>query len=187
MTELDEEIVVSFPLSATEEARALKASFGHGPPSRFAMSFVVAFTILTIVQIVLAANSGVGIADIIEKALPPAVVAVLAAMFPRHMPLRYYREIVRRMSSAVGGTLTRTFSKDGLFTAGPNGAEFLRWESLSHVVETKEFLLFYLPSGKSHYVPKYALPLEAEERLREFIGTAFSWRPERLKLMTPND
>jgi hypothetical protein len=103
------------------------------------------------------------------------------------VPLRYYLQRVKQSSSAYIGLRTRAFSREGLFTSGPEGAELIRWEALSDVVETNDFFLFYRPTGHALYVPKYAIPVEQEASLRELLGEAFMARPNNLKLVASGD
>ena len=90
-------------------------------------------------------------------------------------------------SSASVGVRTGAFSREGLFTSGPEGAELTRWEAFSDVVETKNFFLFYRPSRKTNYVPKYAISAEQEQSLRQLLGDIFMSRPNQLSLKAPDE
>ena len=187
MTDLPSEIRFTFPLSATEEAQALKESMAHGPPRRIAKNMFGAMAALTIIQIAFSLNNPDIVDSLVSLAMPPAVVGILALLFPKPVPLRYFLRKVRQSSSASVGTRTGSFSKEGLFTSGPEGAELTRWEAFSDVVETDNFFLFYRPSGKSYYVPKYAVPVEHEMSLRELLGDVFMSRPNNLRLAAPSE
>ena len=177
----------TYPLSMTEEARALKESMAHGQPRRVAKAMAVTAGALTLIQVAFALNNPDIVRSFLSQVMPPALVGVVAFLFPRPVPLRYFLQKIRQTSSASAGTRTGSFSRDGLFTSGPEGAELTRWEAFSDVVETENFFLFYRPSGKTHYVPKYAVPFEHEMSLRELLSEVFMSRPSNLRLAAPDE
>lgn len=74
----------------------------------------------------------------------------------------------RAFATTTGkGETTVHFSKDGVAWEAPGVSSKISWNSLHRIVETPEFVLFYVSSAVAAALPRRALNLKATEHIHE--------------------
>jgi hypothetical protein len=143
----------------------------------------VIFGVTALVLFGVSLNRDRGLADALMGATPWLLLSAFWGGLYRAIPLLICRRAIRRWMPSHPGTEIVVLSDEGLFWSDARGARHVRWEAVRKVTETAEFVLFHIDGAAASFVPKHAIPVEAEERLRVLLAGKFSSRPHSLHLL----
>jgi hypothetical protein len=88
----------------------------------------------------------------------------------------------RRKNISIRGVLTFVVGPEGFESHGETFDVKLRWNAIHRVMETREFLFFYIAAGAAHFIPKACIPSPSElQAIRTIIREALH---KRAKLQT---
>jgi hypothetical protein len=85
-----------------------------------------------------------------------------------------------RGNPALNGTQTVTFNPEGLHIDNPASSSDIRWGALTHIVESRDNLLFYYSYQCAYFLPLTAVPSADRDRVRVYIKQHFSGQAEFL-------
>lgn len=167
-----------FEFQRSEHVRACRAIHRHAlrnRPVRIAL-----YVGLLVYGVVVVGNIA---ADLSRGSYPASLPALIAFAFPVLPTLNGYfaaREWEkhnpvgrRRITIAIDDMVFRTSSFAGTLE--------LRWDAFKQVVETPDFMLFYVTNQIAHYLPKRAMPVSALPQIREIVRSKVA--AERVHLL----
>lgn len=178
------EITVTFPFDLDEWAKASRQLLARGPGRTVSLLFGGGGALLAVWATVSSLRSGAGAAAAVVNSLPWLILSAFWAFGLTGMILLQQKRMIRKKMPSVTGEQVRTFSETGFYYATPEMAQHFAWSAIQKVVETDEFILVFVAPGAGHYVPKHAIPVESEERLRQLLSSVFAGRAKALLLRT---
>lgn len=157
---------LTFRLTEDEHLRALRAMATRSPYSNLFYGLVLGLPIAlgAIIDLASAGRASLGLPVKLPMWWSGAVLsgALGSAFFfiSRRSDRRAFRT-----GAAAKGDLAYVLSATGLKVEGPGVATSATWESLARVVETPEFVLFYVSSAAALILPRRALTSDARSLL----------------------
>jgi hypothetical protein len=176
------EVSVAFPFNIDEWARATRLMLAQSASRWWIRIGGSGAALLATWGFVRSLQEGLGLSGAIINALPWSLLAWFWLHGLTTMVLWQQKRIITKKLPSVTGAQIRTFSPTGFYYATPQLAQHFAWSAVQRVVETDEFLIIFVAPGAGHYLPKYAIPVADEPRLREILAAAFAERPKLLQL-----
>ncbi|MFO0788945.1 MAG: YcxB family protein [Pirellulales bacterium] len=174
-------VTVSGRVSFGEQYRATRRIVARSRAGLMAYLFFLGSPL--VLAILVASTNGVA-----ALLYPPLAMTLLMGPFGVFVLFPVLHALnVRRMRSgnpAYDGVFTFVVSHDGFEVHGENFDVKLRWAAIRRVVETDEFLLFYVASTTAYFVPKKCVG--AGEELRAMRKVIRAETGEKARLLGDN-